>query len=971
MAMMQLVTGPFRPGLETAFRETFARLRRDDPLAPLAVVAPSKRLADRLKELVLEAVPEGVAAVRFYNLFSFARTIYEESAAKGFTLVLDNLLPERLLLAILKRHFAAERYLQRAMPAPHALLGALHELKAGALNPDQALLALADKEVDMLGWEDSGKLSELFSLYKRYEEELRRRKIHERSDVVRLAGEHAAKSSTLASLSHVIYYGFYDLDQNQIDLLREVRRRVPCTVFFPYLDTPGYAYAKPFLQEVLLPLAKEVRRLPEPPPPSRVSQQSTSGARDEVWAAAKEILRFADRGIGFGEIGVVARTLDPYLDAIETLFREHCIPFTSSATRALSHDPRVKAARLLFTIDDFDRAHVLDLLRSPFLKDRRGDRMLWDPASRLMGIGLGADEWRKRLGDAAGKDWVHEKGRRAGGTPFVLPREEVDLFWAAVRDLLDAPPPPEVGWKAYSEWALDRYRRFLEPDERIEGAIKSLAALEGFALEEPREVLLKVLSGLSEPLGGTAGVRVLDAMAARGSAFRGLIVLGMNERTFPRFILQDAFLSDAVRSRLDARLGSRIPRRRDGYDEERLLFTLLESAAEETVFTYQRSDEKGRLQISSPFLPKPEEESEKIERRPSLRLLQAEFEILTPREAALRTGRGRDLGRALGRDVAVLDRATAFIEAIEGKGKPTPYDGLVDTRAYWPKLAGFGISPTSLERLAECPFKYFAHGMLSLEELEEPEGESMITPLEVGNLYHEILEQYHKKGDLDRRLKEGFARFEASRSIRYPVLWEVEREGIETVLRVVVDADDCTTFKPRDHEVELKAELPIEAGGLKAVTFKGYADRLDVAESGAFRVVDYKRSGKKYKLKMEKGVFEKGKYLQPPLYFLLAQKMLKAPGVDSKFSYYFLEDVLDKDTWQEELRGDMWERRPEFEAHLKSYLDRIARGEFLIRPGDHCQWCEIRPACRRSHRPTCVRAEEALGADDEAGEDEA
>ena len=958
MAAMQVVTGPFRPALEGAFRETFSALRRTDSLAPLAVVAPSKRIADRLKDLALEAVPEGFAAVRFFNLFSFARTIYEEKAAAGHTLILDKLLPERLLLAILKRHFAAERYLQRAMPAPHALLGALHELKAGAVDPDKALVALTE---DLLGWEDAGKLSELFSLYKRYEEELRRRKIHERSDVIRLARQHAAKSTVLGSFQHVLYYGFYDLDQNQIDLLREVRLRVPTTVFFPYLDTPGYAFARPFLQEIILPMATKVRRLPDPPPPTRVAQLSTSGAHDEVWAAAKEILRFADRGIDFADIGVVARTLDPYRDAIETQFREHHIPFTSSATRPLSHDPRLKAARLLFTIDDFDRAHVLDLLRSPCLKDRRGDRSLWDPASRLMGIGVGADEWKKRLGAAAGKDWVHEKGGRAGAKPFELPREEVDLFWAAVRALIEAPPPPAQGWKAYSAWALERYRRFLEPDPRIEAALESLSALEGFALEDPGDALLRVLSELSEPVGGASGVRVLDAMAARGSGFRALIVLGMNERSFPRFILQDAFLSDTVRSRIDARLGSRIPRRRDGYDEERLLFTLLEAAADETVFIYQRSDERGRLQISSPFLPKPEEDSGKIQRRPSLRLAQAEFDILTPREAALRTGQGEALSRAMGRDVGLLVNATQFIRSIERRGKPTPYDGLVDTRSYWPAVAGFGLSPTALERLAECPFKFYAHGMLSLEELDEPEGESMITPLEVGNLYHEVLEHYHKKGDLDRRLAEGFASFEASRSIRYPVLWEVERESIAQVLRAIVDADDTSVFKPRDHEIELKAELAIEAGGRKTVMFRGYADRLDVAESGAFRVVDYKRSGKKYGLKMETGVFEKGKYLQPPLYFLLAQKILGVPGVDSKFSYYFLDDVLEKDTWEKELRGDMWERRPEFEAHLRSYLERIASGEFLIRKGGHCDFCDFRSICRKSHRPTLVRAEEALG----------
>src|SRR5436189_772579 len=217
MASMQLVTGPFRPALESAFRETFARLRRNDPLAPLAVVAPSKRLSDRLKELALEAVPGGVAAVRFYNLFSFARTIYEETAAKGCTLVLDDLVPERLLRAILRRHFAEERYLSRAMLAPSSLLGAIHELKAGAVDPAKALVALTE---EVLGDEDVEKLSEILSLYKRYEDELRRRKLHERSDVIRLAVQHAGRSALVKGFKHILYYGFYDLDQNQTDPLQ-------------------------------------------------------------------------------------------------------------------------------------------------------------------------------------------------------------------------------------------------------------------------------------------------------------------------------------------------------------------------------------------------------------------------------------------------------------------------------------------------------------------------------------------------------------------------------------------------------------------------------------------------------------------------------------------------------------------------------------------------------------------------------
>jgi signal transduction histidine kinase len=167
---MELVVGPFRPALERAFAETFRRLRREDPLAPLAVVAPSRRVADRLKLLALEALPEGFAAARFFNLFSFARRIYEEAAPEGARVLLDDLLPSRLLRAILRRHFAGERYLSRAH-SPGALVGALHDLKAAGVEPDAALALLAEEE---LGLEEAPKLAELLSLYKRYSEELRR-----------------------------------------------------------------------------------------------------------------------------------------------------------------------------------------------------------------------------------------------------------------------------------------------------------------------------------------------------------------------------------------------------------------------------------------------------------------------------------------------------------------------------------------------------------------------------------------------------------------------------------------------------------------------------------------------------------------------------------------------------------------------------------------------------------------------------
>ena len=67
------------------------------------------------------------------------------------------------------------------------------------------------------------------------------------------------------------------------------------------------------------------------------------------------------------------------------------------------------------------------------------------------------------------------------------------------------------------------------------------------------------LARLERPAGtdNAAGVRVLDAMAARGLPFHALTVLGMNERTFPRFILEDPFITDAVRQLVGTIPGAR------------------------------------------------------------------------------------------------------------------------------------------------------------------------------------------------------------------------------------------------------------------------------------------------------------------------------------------------------------------------------------------------------------------------------
>jgi len=99
------------------------------------------------------------------------------------------------------------------------------------------------------------------------------------------------------------------------------------------------------------------------------------------------------------------------------------------------------------------------------------------------------------------------------------------------------------------------------------------------------------------------GVKVLDAMSARGVPFRVLFVLGLNEKMFPRAISEEPFLRDHVRRRLSEVLGNFISEKLRGFDEERLLFSFLLNAAREQLYLlYERSDESGKPKIQSHYL---------------------------------------------------------------------------------------------------------------------------------------------------------------------------------------------------------------------------------------------------------------------------------------------------------------------------------------------------------------------------------
>src|SRR3989454_9959919 len=256
--------------------------------------------------------------------------------------------------------------------------------------------------------------------------------------------ERVADSAFLNRMARIFYYGFYDLTQGQLDFFKAVAGAYPTTLCFPVrLGSSAYRFAQRFFETYIQGLAIRVGGGPTqgaPPTPTTSSLAdemapavrgacrivSAIGIEDEVSAAAKEILRLIeDCRCDPLEIGVVARTLDPYLPTLRRIFDDNRIPFACPVGEPLIHEPLVKTIIrfLRLQVEAFPRASVIEVLTSPAFRvaelcpaDANLRPDLWDWATRRLGIVRGNPEDRS-LGD-----WLRLE--RAAKTGLAVPADD-------------------------------------------------------------------------------------------------------------------------------------------------------------------------------------------------------------------------------------------------------------------------------------------------------------------------------------------------------------------------------------------------------------------------------------------------------------------------------------------------------------------------------------------------------------------
>lgn len=549
----------------------------------------------------------------------------------------------------------------------------------------------------------------------------------------------------------------------------------------------------------------------------------------------------------------------------------------------------------------------------------------WERLSRLAGVVEGRD-WARRLetytGDAERAIAVEQESEDPSEARIDgLRRDTEDAL--ALRDFVAALQRQlEVGgllrtWDDLSGWALHLFHdlygdpvslRRLPPEEQYAAAVietslnslPTLGALESTAtLDRLREVLaLDVESALPTVGRFGTGVFVGPMSSSIGLSADKTFVLGLAEDLYPGRLHQDALLPETVRA------GSELAGTREALDAKQQHLLAAIASAPDVTASFPRGDlRKSTQRLPSQFLLGTLRELTGDKRLPASRWQDVVCGTITGSDsfaaglttAILPATEQEWRTRALAARLPVVDEAVEAARRMlvaRANDEFTHYDGNLAGAADLPDPAATRrpISPTALESYADCPFAYFIRRMLRVEPLVTPEELVTISPIDLGTLIHETLDDFIKAEGPDlpgygerwtltqrqRLLELGSAKareFEARGLTGHAVLWEQQRLALLGDLARILDEDD--DFRTERQARVLGSELSFGDGVTDPVAIavptgevlmRGSADLVHETTEGMLIVTDVKTGGSSRFQAVRSDAIDAGTRLQLPVY---------------------------------------------------------------------------------------------------------
>jgi len=558
-----------------------------------------------------------------------------------------------------------------------------------------------------------------------------------------------------------------------------------------------------------------------------------------------------------------------------------------------------------------------------------------------------------------------------------------------------SPHPPRRGgepWRAEDDAARISRDRFLA--EAAQGL-----DLESVAAEEPAD----------------APVVVMDAKESRALAFDHVFVLGLAEKEFPRRGRPHPFFDDRERDGLRGHGVDLRPAGHDAENEMLLYYLAVTRARRSLVLSYPSLDAEGRPALASHYL----EETKALFAEgpdgyslPTFAVGTRDLDLAQERHRSAREllastlfalwgpGETRDAGLHLGVLEALLGRGEAAQAALAGlavehereRGEAFgPFDGRLAAPDILEALcrrypAEVVMSAGRFEKFGGCPFAFFASNLLNLKEREEPSPD--LGPLDVGTIYHGLLERFFgavaASKTLGGRLTETnrdaalallrkkadayFKHLESHGRVGSPALWQVQKKNMLRDLGRLVDWHIARlgNWRPAYAEVWFGAPRgvkphppgsrePIALDGPHGpVRLRGRIDRIDLAAGDApgCQVIDYK-SGTSAPGETDMAL---GTSFQLPVYLWAAEALLPEAESRGERRAFFLpvrkpgeKGLLQAKPTPKYPEGTLAPALDRARAYIANFIEAMRKGVFPVWPRyrSGCpKHCDFRGICR-------------------------
>ncbi len=637
---------------------------------------------------------------------------------------------------------------------------------------------------------------------------------------------------------------------------------------------------------------------------------------EEAEHCAQQILALAqDDGMRFREIAVVAADLTTYGPLLERAFAQYGIPSFLDCKRTVATHPLARYVLLSLRViqRNYAAKDVLALGKTGYTALCESDLDELEQLLLTKGIRWLSASYKPPLG---------EDSRVYSGLRDTLLTPQYNLQSALRKAATAAEQAQAIAQFLQDSGAVaraDMQRMQMAEQGDRDGAME---------IEQVYQTIGTVLHQLHDVLGGTrlpnqtlydllsAGlaaeevgilptsqdaVQVGTVTRSRMGDLRALFILGFNEGVLPAGITEAGLFSREDKQKLQQRglyLGHDDEERL--CEEEAALYGLIAKPSDKLLLSYCQAKPDGSAAYPSSVLvrllalfPTLREQTAAdfpyaLWRTPQTALLALADARREQREAEpvfVQTERTlRQLGMALPSPAPYL-----LDPELDDIG-PGLSQALADASAYDASI----VSPTTLERMARCPFLAFAEGMLLRPPQAPVYGHS---PQDVGNYYHHVMRPYVHAYRAAKRNGEAWTKEKSDAAVdaicqevdQNEFLTGIYREdarahqaarqqriAMRTTCWCVSQQMEDSEYQPEKTEIRLSQRVELPGGD--GFTMRGTIDRLDmakVADTPYVRIIDYKKSG----TDVDYTALFYGTSLQLPLYTGAAAQQYQArPG---------------------------------------------------------------------------------------------